>query len=105
MLQDWQVYHAMTYKTQWKTVIDVEWEKYKRTWEAEKSGKEPDVTRFTFMTSFMRQKYQEETEEVRDKVRKHQEELKTALEAEGEDKNRAYQEYAEFSPLLSSNNN
>lgn len=91
-LQDWQVYHVMTYKTQWKTVVDEEWEKYKSAWDAENPGKEPDETRFTFMASFMRRKYQEETEEVRKDVKKRQEELKVELEAEGEDKNRAYQE-------------
>ena len=28
-LQEWQVYHQMTYESQWKTVIDEEWGKYK----------------------------------------------------------------------------
>ncbi|KIJ94643.1 hypothetical protein K443DRAFT_11936, partial [Laccaria amethystina LaAM-08-1] len=43
------------------------------------------------MASFMRQKYQEESEEVRNNVKKRQEELKAELETEGEDKNHAYQ--------------
>ncbi|KIJ94642.1 hypothetical protein K443DRAFT_134674 [Laccaria amethystina LaAM-08-1] len=90
-LQDWQVYHVMTYKTQWKTVVDEEWEKYKSAWEAKNTGEEPEETRFTFMASFMRQKYQEESEEVRNNVKKRQEELKAELETEGEDKNHAYQ--------------
>jgi len=91
-LQEWQVYHVMTYKTQWKTVVDEEWEKYKSAWEAKNPGEEPNKTRFGFMASFMRQKYQEESKEVQNNVRKCQEELKV-LEAKGEDKNCAYQKY------------
>jgi hypothetical protein len=93
-LQEWQVYHKMTYETQWKTVVDEEWEKYKSAWEAEKPGEELDETRFTFMASFMRQKYQEETEEVQESVKKRREELKAEVEDEGDgnEKNLAYQE-------------
>ena len=93
----------MTYKTQWKTVVDEEWEKYRSTWKAKNAGEEPDETQFSFITSFMRQKYQEETDEVRNDVKKRREELKAALETEGDDKNHAYQKYAEFSLLLSKN--
>ena len=82
----------MTYETQWKAVIDKEWETYKSTWEAENPGEEPDKTRFTFMNSFMKQKYQEETEAVQDSVRKCREELKAGTDADGEDKDTAYQE-------------
>ena len=48
-LQEWQVYHIMTYKSQWKAVIDDEWEKYKSAWKAEKPTEDLDETRFTFM--------------------------------------------------------
>jgi hypothetical protein len=95
VLQEWQVYHAMTYDTQWKTVIDEEWEKYKSAQEAEKPGEKHNHTRFTFMASFMRQKYQEETEEVRENVKKRREELKEEIEedpGDGDEKNLAYQE-------------
>jgi hypothetical protein len=92
-LQEWQVYHTMTYETQWKTVIDEEWEKYKSAREAEKPGEELDEKRFTFMASFMRRKYLEETEEVQEKVKRRREELKGEIdEGEGDEKNRAYQE-------------
>lgn len=93
ILQEWQVYHAMTYESQWKAVIEEEWEKYKSNWKAEKPGEKLDETRFTFMASFMRQKYSEESGEVQTNVRKRCEELKTELDVEGEDKNQAYQEY------------
>ena len=43
------------------------------------------------MNSFMKQKYLEETEEVQSNVRKRQEELKVEVDADGEDKNAAYQ--------------
>ena len=92
-LQEWQVYHTMTYKSQWKVVIDKEWEKYKTTWKAEKPGEDLDETRFTFMASFMKQKYSEESEEVQISIRKRREELKVDVDVEGEDKNAAYQEY------------
>jgi len=92
-LQEWQVYHVMTYQSQWKPIVDEEWEKYKSTWEAENPGKELDETRFSFMASFMRQKYLEETEDVQNNVKKRREELKAEYEGEGAEKNRAYQKY------------
>lgn len=91
MLQEWQVYQIMTYETQWKAVIDKEWETYKSTWEAENPGNELDKTRFKFMNSFMKEKYLEEMEEVQSSVRKRREELKAEIYADGEDKNLAYQ--------------
>ena len=92
VLQEWQVYHTMTYETQWKTVIDKEWENYKSAWEVEKPGEELDETCFTFMASFMREKYLGETEEVQEKVKKRREELKEEIdEEEGDEKNLAYQ--------------
>jgi len=85
----------MTYKSQWKAVIDEEWEQYKSAQEAEKPGEKLNHTRFTFMASFMRQKYLEETEEVQNDVRKRREELKAEVkdEEEGDEKNVAYQKY------------
>jgi hypothetical protein len=105
-LQEWQVYHAMTYKSQWKAVIDEAWEKYKTACEEAAPGDEPEETRFGFMASFMRQRYLEETEEVQNNVRKRREELKTEIEddEEGEEKNFTYQKYLELHhPLLNDN--
>ena len=99
--QEWQVYHIMTYESQWKAVIDEEWEKYKSQWKAEKPTEDLDETRFSFMSSFMRQKYTEESEEVQNNVRRRRDELKVELDVDGEDKNHAYQEYLELNhPLL-----
>ena len=86
----------MTYESQWKSVIDKEWENYKTSWEEENPGKELDQTRFTFMGSFMKQKYLEETEEVVDDVRNRREELIKEDEEGGEQKNVDYQEYLDF---------
>ena len=83
----------MTYKSQWKAVIDDEWKKCKSTWKAEKPTEDLDETRFTFMSSFMRQKYLEESKEVQNNIRRCCDELKVELNVEGEDKNHAYQEY------------
>jgi hypothetical protein len=93
LLQEWQVYHGMTYETQWKTVIDKEWEIYKSTWEEENPGEDLDETRFTFMASFMRQKYMEESDEVQDDVKRRREELREEIgeDGEGEEKNETYQ--------------
>ena len=103
-LQEWQVYHIMTYESQWKAVIDDEWEKYKSTWKAEKPTEDLDETRFMFMSSFMRQKYSEESKEVQNNVRRRRNELKVEIDVEGEDKNHAYQEYLKLNhPLLNNN--
>ena len=59
---------------------------------------------FTFMSSFMRQKYLEESEEVQNNIRRGRDELKVELDVEGEDKNHAYQEYLKLNhPLLNNN--
>ena len=83
----------MTYETQWKTVIDEEWEKFKSAQEAEKPGERFDGSRFLFMALFMRKKYLEETEEVQESVRKRRDELKAEIEEDrdGDEKNLAYQ--------------
>ena len=98
VLQEWQVYHTLTYETQWKTIVDEEWAEYKNTWEAERPGEELDETRFTFMASFMRNKYKEETEDVKETVKKRREEMKAQMEenGEGHEKNESYQEYLNF---------
>ena len=103
-LQEWQVYHVMTYESQWKAVIGEEWEKYKSTWKAEKPNEDLDETRFMFMSSFMRQKYSEESEEVQKDVRKCHDELKVNFNVEGEDRNHAYQDYLKLNHLLLKNN-
>ena len=81
----------MTYETQWKAVINKDWEMYKKTWEAVNPGKEFNESWFAFMNAFIKEKYLEETEEVKANVRKRREELKDAFELEGAEKNASYQ--------------
>lgn len=58
-------------------------------------GEELDETRFTFMASFMKQKYLEETKEVQENVRNRREEMTKEMEEGDEEgkKNLAYQKY------------
>lgn len=90
-LQEWQVYQMMTYETQWKAIINEKWETYKNTWEGENLGKEFNESRFAFMNAFIKEKYLEETEEVKTSVRTRREELREAFELEGAEKNASYQ--------------
>lgn len=63
----------------------------KSIWEAENPGKDSNKTQFTFMNSIMKQKYQEETKDVQNSVRKCREELKAGTDADREDKSTVYQ--------------
>jgi hypothetical protein len=65
MLQDWQAYHALTYETQWKTHIDKEWARYKNDWELQNPTVKPPKTRFTIMVEFIKEKFKNETEEMK----------------------------------------
>jgi hypothetical protein len=65
MLQDWQAYHALTYETQWKTHIDKEWARYKMEWELQNQSEKPPKNRFTIMVEFMKDKFKNETEEMK----------------------------------------
>jgi len=65
MLQDWQAYHALTYETQWKPHVDKEWASYKMEWELQNPSEKPPKNRFTIMVEFMKEKFKNETEEMR----------------------------------------
>ena len=73
VLHEWQVYYRMTYESQWKAVIEKEWETYKE----KLTGENPEVNlrtaRFNFGNEFIREKYQAETEEVKAEVKKRRE--------------------------------
>ena len=63
----------MTYESQWKAVIEKEWETYKE----KLTGENPEVNlrmaHFNFGNEFIREKYQAETEEVKAEVKKRRE--------------------------------
>ncbi|KIJ96212.1 hypothetical protein K443DRAFT_124517 [Laccaria amethystina LaAM-08-1] len=84
--QEWQVYQKMTYQTQWKTEIDKEWDALTKKWEAENPGQPMKALRFNFMNTFLQAKYTEESEEVKDKVRKRQEAMKEEGSGDNSDK-------------------
>ena len=65
MLQGWQAYHALTYESQWKPQVDKEWAKYKLEWESQNPSEKPLKNRFTIMVEFMKDKFQNETEEMK----------------------------------------
>jgi hypothetical protein len=65
MLQSWQAYHALTYDSQWKPDIDKEWVRYKTEWESENPTEKPPKNRFTIMVEFMKEKFKDETEEMK----------------------------------------
>ena len=64
MLQDWQAYHALTYKTKWKPEVDKEWQNYKKKWEKHNLSEKPPKKQFTIMVKFM-EKFKNETEEMK----------------------------------------
>ena len=66
MLQSWQAYHALTYEKQWKPYVDKKWEMYKEEWEAgNPTEKKPPKSRFQLMVEFMKEKYENESVEMK----------------------------------------
>lgn len=95
MLQDWQAYHALTYESQWKPHVDKEWEKYKARWEVENPDEKPPKKRLQIMVEFMKEKFKNETEEMKARceeyrVARKESESPDPDESE-EDRNRRFQ--------------
>ena len=65
MLQDWQAYQALTYEQQWKPHVDEAWATYKTEWEAEHPNEKPPKKRIQIMVEFMKEKYKNETVEMK----------------------------------------
>lgn len=65
MLQGWQAYQALTYEQQWKAHVDKEWERYKTEWEIEHPNEKPPKKRIQIMADFMKEKYNNETDEMK----------------------------------------
>jgi hypothetical protein len=77
MLQDWQAYHALTYETQWKAHVDKEWERYKMEWEVENPSEKPPKNRFTIMVEFMKEKFKNESDEMKSRCEKYRQARKS----------------------------
>src|SRR5271168_4643998 len=61
-----QAYQALTYEEKWKSHVDKEWEAYKTEWEVEHPDeKRPPKNRFQIMVEFMKDKYKNETDEMK----------------------------------------
>ena len=86
--QPWQAYHKMTYESKWKPEIDKQWEEYTKMWKQEHPGEPVAKTRFAFMNDFMREKYDMETPEMKQKVEEYRHEAKNN---ESTDTNKMYQ--------------
>lgn len=72
MLQPWQAYHALTYKSWWKTEVNMAWSAYKNAWAAEHPAEEkPQKNRFQIMVEFMREKFKMETDEMKDRCEEY----------------------------------
>jgi hypothetical protein len=71
-LQAWQAYHALTYRSQWKPHVDTAWSEYQKAWKAEHSTEKPEKNRFQIMVEFMKEKYNEETEEMKKKCEEYE---------------------------------
>ena len=76
MLHPWQAYQALTYESKWKTEVDKEWKEYKNQWEADHPGEDPPKGRFVIMTEFMREKYRNESEEMKERCEQYRRSLK-----------------------------
>ena len=76
MLHAWQAYQALTYESQWKTEVDKEWREYKTNWESDHPGEDPPKGRFAIMNEFMREKYKNESEEMKERCEKYRRALK-----------------------------
>ena len=68
MLQPCQAYHTLTYESQWKAEIDREWDALNVAWTKEHPGIPLKKTQFEFMNSFIREKYEAESPEMKQRV-------------------------------------
>lgn len=83
-LQPWQAYHALTYESQWKTEVNAAWMAYKNTWMAEHPAEEkPPKNRFQIMIEFMKEKFEMETDEMKNRCKEFR--MKRQLEATSPD--------------------
>jgi hypothetical protein len=82
MLQAWQAYQLLTYKSQWKPCVDEKWERYKKDWVSEHPNEKPPKTRFTVMIEFIKEKFANETDDMKARCEEYRKTLKdeTAVE-------------------------
>jgi len=71
----------LTYESTWKPTIDKEWKAFETDWKAKNPGMKINKTRFEFMNAFMKEKFKNETPEMKAKVATHIETYKTSKAA------------------------
>ena len=81
----------MTYEKKWKTIIDEEWNAYEKQWKVENPNTSIPKNRFMFMNNFIKAKYAEETDEVKDEVRERRKAIKAEVEGVDGEQNDTYQ--------------
>ncbi|KAF8171333.1 hypothetical protein BJ912DRAFT_1066197 [Pholiota molesta] len=99
--QEWQIYQRLTYKDHWKPIIDKEWQKFRDEWE-EKNGSEskPPHSRFAFMNVFLKTKYAEETDEMKERVQELRDQPGSGEEDDAEDDNSANKRNKNFQQAI-----
>lgn len=90
LLQPWQAYQSLFYRSKLKPIIDQAWEDYKSSLAV---GTKPDKSRFLFMNEKVQEMFAAETEEVRELVEAHRLKLKEGGESleNNEVQNQRYQ--------------
>jgi len=92
-LQGWQVYQQLTYKSLWRAEINEGWDEYQKTWQEVHPDEKMTMTRFEYMNTFIKEKYDNETPEMKAKVEAHRSEMKDEGDSPGPDQqNRKRQE-------------
>ncbi|KAM6489977.1 hypothetical protein JOM56_014556 [Amanita muscaria] len=93
--QPWQAYHNLTYETKWKGEISYKWEEFTTAWVKENPGLPLSKTRFEFSNSFIKEKFETESQEMKDKVEEHRQNTNTKSP---DDVNKGFQEAIEKLP-------
>lgn len=88
-MQAWQAYHTMTYENKWKATIESQWQAHCAEWEQSHPGEAMTVTQFIFMNNFMKERYNEETEAVKQEVKEFRD---NTVKGAGTDINAAFQQ-------------
>ena len=72
---------SISYESQWKTEVDKEWKEYKIKWESEHPGEDPPKGRFAIMNKFMREKYKNESDNMKECCKQYHRALKDGIPA------------------------
>ncbi|KAM6500769.1 hypothetical protein JOM56_003783, partial [Amanita muscaria] len=91
MWQWWQAYGNLTYESKWKAQIGRDWAAYTETWKAENPDILAPKTWFEFQNAFLKEKYEQETKEMKLLVEEHRDKMKKEEVLPPKEKNALYQ--------------